>query len=264
MATRTTGANPLVSGGKNYFQNLNLAAGIPGTTFDATYENSTQENICGTIELLGGTLDGTDSNQLGPLLMASLAPRIPSAPQLLTTSGTLTVPAGVTVIKRLLLWGGGGSGAYQSSATSAGGGGGGALCVAYDVPVTAGANLTYVIGAGGAALGAGGPGNPGGATSIVINGTTYSAGGGGGGSSVGIETASATASGGLLNILGAAGRATSSTRCGDGGSSPHGGSGGSGAQGQGANGTSPGGGGAGTTVVSSGAGAAGAILVEWG
>ena len=180
----------------------------------------------------------------------------------LTTSGTFTVPAGVTTLRRVALWGGGGSGAFNSTLADTGGGGGGALCLVCDVSVTPGQTCSYTIGAGGAALSANSAGNAGGATSMTIGATTYTAGGGTGGSATGIQVSGGAATNGTFNFAGGNGMAVGSSRTGDGGAAPQGGGGGSGSNGQGGAGVFPGGGGAGTNITGGG-GANGAGLVEW-
>ncbi len=91
------------------------------------------------------------------------------------TSTTWTVPTGVTAIDILVVGAGGGGGSEGG-----GGGGGGEVRTATGISVTAGASASISVGTGGIA-GSHTPGvssGPGGASSLVINSTTYSAGGG--------------------------------------------------------------------------------------
>lgn len=91
-----------------------------------------------------------------------------------STSTTWTVPTGVTAIDILLVGGGGGGGS-----DGGGGGGGGEVRQATGISVSAGASASITVGTGG--IGNihgqtnGTNGNP---SSLVINGTTYSANGG--------------------------------------------------------------------------------------
>ena len=132
-----------------------------------------------------------------------------------TSSGTFTVPTGVTNALIFACGGGGGSGGATSGASgrqASGGGGGGGDVVLQPVAVTSGASITVTIGAGGtagvAANGAGGVGGNttfgslltaagggggGGSNTSATSGTVvsipnYSAGGGGGGGARGDAT----------------------------------------------------------------------------
>ena len=218
-----------------------------------------------------------------------------------TSSGTFTVPTGVTTIYVSGCAGGGGGGAGagnnngQSSLVGGGGGGGGGAgqsVLKQSFSVTSGATITVTIGAAGTAgaggvVGAGGAGGAGGNTtltggaSLTLTGGTGGSGGaavvsnaigqggGGGSGGAGFPNGSAGGDGNYAGLGGA------------GASSPFGGGGGSGraatntsayqvgsaAGGYGAGG---GGGGAGygqaSTAVTGGAGAvgtAGLIVFEW-
>jgi hypothetical protein len=94
------------------------------------------------------------------------------------SSGTFTVPAGVTAVW-VTMCGGGGSGFANGSSNPAPGGAAGAYCIKRAVSVTPGASITVTIGAGGAGVLAGPTaGNDGGSTSF---GSVSVSGGGGGG-----------------------------------------------------------------------------------
>lgn len=72
--------------------------------------------------------------------------------QTFTSSGTFTVPAGVTRVTVKAWGGGGGGGGADSNGTenrAGGGGGGGAFVVNNNVTVTPGANITVTVGGGG-------------------------------------------------------------------------------------------------------------------
>lgn len=103
------------------------------------------------------------------------------------SSRNWTVPPDVTSIDLFLVGGGGGGGIFGTltNATGAGGGGGGGRTRSYTgIAVTPGQSLPVVVGAGGAvAVSKYGTGGMGGATSITINGTTYTVNGGDGGRS---------------------------------------------------------------------------------
>ncbi len=92
----------------------------------------------------------------------------------ISTSTTWTVPAGVTAIDILVVGAGGGGGS-----DGGGGGGGGEVRITTGISVGAGVSATITVGSGGNGSIHGGAGSsPGGSSSLVISGTTYSAGGG--------------------------------------------------------------------------------------
>jgi hypothetical protein len=66
-----------------------------------------------------------------------------------TSSGTFSVPVGVTSLSEVLVVGGGGPGASASSATGSGGGGAGGLIFMPEYPVTPGGTVTVTVGEGG-------------------------------------------------------------------------------------------------------------------
>jgi len=112
-----------------------------------------------------------------------------------TSSGTFTVPAGVTTVWVTMSGGGGSGSVCNNSAAKLGGGGAGAYCNKQAVVVTPGASITVTIGAGGAGVtdSAGfqteTSGNAGSATSFgslsVSGGAAGSSAGGGAGGAVG-------------------------------------------------------------------------------
>lgn len=134
-----------------------------------------------------GTFQGAGTGALGGSIT-----RYTQTPTI-TTSQTIPVPNGVQRIEALLI-GGGGSGGYYNFNTAAGGGGfgGGAII---EIPVT-GQPLQVVIGAGGAAVTGGAPGNNGSPTYVVSAGTRYAEVGGGGGGGSGASGAADAAKGG--------------------------------------------------------------------
>jgi hypothetical protein len=87
-------------------------------------------------------------------------------------SATFVVPAGITSVSVVVVGGGGGG---PASTCNCGGGGGGGLCYLNSIPVTPGASIPVVVGAGGAAGAVG--------TQSSFNGTLIAYGGGAGSSS---------------------------------------------------------------------------------
>ena len=179
-----------------------------------------------------------------------------------TSSGTFTIPTGVTKIKMTIVGGGGNGSAGTTSGSNklgGGGGGGGGAAIKYLTGLTPGNTLTVTVGSAGN-------------TSSVASGTQS------------ITTVSATGNGGLgssgdINIRGGAGTpylGAPTTNGGDvrggiGGSSIMGGGGGSGQGGAGGAGGAYGGGGGGGgfsggccgSAAGGGAGAAGVVLIEY-
>lgn len=154
-----------------------------------------------------------------------------------TGSGTYTVPAGTTMLV-VELWGGGGGGAGGSATTNGyGNGGGGGGAYAKKTITSPSSSYSYSVGAGGAAVLKGLPGNNGGDTTfgstLVVakggSGGAYSASGGGAGGAGG------TGSTGDATYTGGSGAAGSTSYAGGGG-----GGAGSGGNGGNASGTTAG------------------------
>lgn len=122
-------------------------------------------------------------------------PSIVTNYQQFTTSGTFTVPSGVTIVQVLIVGGGGGGGTV-----GAGGGGGGGVKFLQNYKVTPAASLNVVVGAGGSPA-------SGGASSRWAD-TEYGWGGGGGPSLT--DRSFGAAGGAQLGASGSGAGATSS------------------------------------------------------
>jgi len=135
--------------------------------------------------------------------------------QVFTSTGTFTVPAGVSAVKVTVIGGGGGGGGTPSSSGTGhtGGGGGGGVSIGYVTGLTPNGTVSITVGAGGA----GGTGNTTGATGGTSSFGAYcSATGGAGGAGAGSGGyggggAGGTGSGGSINISGFPGSAANST-----------------------------------------------------
>ena len=114
-----------------------------------------------------------------------------------STSGTWTVPAGVTSVTVYVYGAGGGSGGAKAALNdNASGGGGGGACAISTLSVSGGQVYNYTVGAGGTAGAATGTnGGVGGTSSFTGTGGTVSANGGGGGGGVAVTTGAAGAAG---------------------------------------------------------------------
>ena len=171
-----------------------------------------------------------------------------------TTSGTYTVPAGVTSLK-IECWGGGGAGGGcpKDNNNTGGGGAGGAFKTA-TVAVTPGQVINYTVGAGGVPVSGGNGGNGGNSTFLTVT-----ANGGQGGTAGigpnGIGIGGATTIGDFNGGAGANGVPASPSNGGPGGGGA--GNGGSGAAGSGITG-----GAGGTGAIPGGAGANGPVILE--
>jgi len=127
-----------------------------------------------------------------------LAPAIES----FTSSGTFSVPSGITSVDVLVVAGGGGSGSAEYAHVASGGGGAGGLIFKPGFPVTPGGTVTVTVGCGGA--GGGGSHCSGGNGQDSVFGT-LTAKGGGGGASLGRGPLSNAAQDGIGNSGGSGG-----------------------------------------------------------
>lgn len=174
-----------------------------------------------------------------------------------TSSGTFTVPAGVSKIDIFCVGGGGGGGGSRGGGgdtnrnNAGGGGGGGYTAYKINYAVTAGSKLAVTVGAGGAAGPAG--------TTAMTDRTKAGKGGTGGTSSVGSICSASGGSGGQCGFSSTYSKGTSG-HGGDGGAGGSGGGGGAGSGGGGnckggdggSNGGAGGSGGRGDAVFSTG------------
>jgi hypothetical protein len=132
----------------------------------------------------------------------------------LTSSGTWTVPAGVTSVSVLAVGGGGGGGGGVTASTvgSGGGGGGGGVVYAQNYPVTPGAPITVTVGAGGVSGGAANGSNGGAGGNSVFDALTALGGGGGGSYNGGSVNGTTGGSGGGAGQVGGANAGSASTQ----------------------------------------------------
>ena len=186
-----------------------------------------------------------------------------------SSSGTWTVPAGVTKISILCIGaGGGGSGITSSGGYSGGAGAGGTLGYANNISVTPGEVLTATVGASGTAGVRNGSGGGTGGLSKLVNSsatTLCSANGGGGaaqGGAGGLASSTYTGTSGYSGGAGGAGLRFSRGG-GGGGAGGYSGTGGTGQSGSstsaGAAGSGGGGGGGGSTTTSPGISGGGGV-----
>ncbi|MCJ8291645.1 MAG: T9SS type A sorting domain-containing protein [Crocinitomicaceae bacterium] len=145
-----------------------------------------------------------------------------------SSSGSWIVPCGVTTAT-FEIWGGGGGGGGDGSngfPAGSGGGSGGYSAVTF-AGLVAGNTYTFVVGNRGMGItgnASGGPSNNGGSTTLTGAGVSLTANGGTvGGSNGGPGGVGGTASGGLTNIIGNTGGASTATISGIGSGSPNGG-----------------------------------------
>lgn len=198
------------------------------------------------------------------------------------TTGTWTVPAGVTSVSVVCIGGGGGGVYFGTNGTSGGGGGGGGGGTTYRnaIAVTAGEVLSYAVGGGGSKKATSSTGNGGFATTFSRGATVLvGSSGGSGGNGALVASPYGGGAGGSVNSTGSTGYGTGGS--GTAGSSTTGGNGGNGAPysgtgtaggnvGASALGTSPGGGTlygvggkGGTASTTATDGGAGALRVMW-
>lgn len=236
---------------------LTVLRGQEGTT-------ATTWDVGDNVQLLltAGVLTGfSQSSQINPNI------------QSFTTSGTFTVPAGVTQVEVTTI-GGGGAGGSGNSTLPGGGGGSGGVGVAIITGLTPGASIPIVVGSGGAPASAGNTGGNGG-TSSFGSGPSIEATGGYGGEG-GLSGSGGGVPGGAAGFSGSAGYGNYGSY-GSGGN-PSNGQGGTGGGpgnglgyfGSGVNGLAAlgyggggGGGSAGGSGSTGGAGGGGIVIVKW-
>jgi len=142
------------------------------------------ENSSGKFERLPPGASGTVlySNGDGVLPSYGTLTSTTSNSIFVTTSGTVTIPAGINRIYISGTGGGGGGGGFGGGSNNGGGGGGsGAYCIDLYMAVTASTAYSVTIGAGGSGAAANTNGGSGGTTTFSGNTMTISLSGGGGG-----------------------------------------------------------------------------------
>lgn len=90
----------------------------------------------------------------GTTWIAAQTPYVGSRAQVFTSSGTFSIPTGVTAVKVTLVGGGGGSGGAKGNSASSsvsGGAGGAAVAIKFLTGLTPGATLSVTVGSGGTA-----------------------------------------------------------------------------------------------------------------
>lgn len=210
-------------------------------------------------------LDSVDSN-----VTSSTVSGHPIGQQNFTSSGTFTVPTGVTSVDIVAVGAGGGGGSSDKDDETGGGGGGGALAYVNTVSTTPGESLTVTVGTGGAGgAGGGDNGAAGNASSVSRSGTILvQANGGGGGQHIGAGGAGGTVvtgTGGAGGAGGAGSDRNSTDAGGGGGAGGYSGNGGAGAAfndgggGSAGSGGAAGGGGSGTSNAARGGGGVGIL-----
>lgn len=243
----------------------------------------------GTLSTAGSTGNKTvtlGTNAYYGVMLLALRASL-SSPTTYTSSGTFTVPSGVTQLT-VQCWGGGGGGSTVTSNNRRGGGGGGGAYATSLVNVTPGNIYSVVVGAGGSANSAGGNSSFG--TSLVVaaggsGGTNNSATAGSGGTTTAstgtIKYAGGNGANGGSQYSGGGGGGAGSTGAGGNaptaasgsygsGTSLYGGNGGASVSGSsnGNAGNTYGGGGSGSVTNSNtdragGSGAPGQVIISW-
>lgn len=188
---------------------LALKAPLASPTFTGTVTadvltttgNATIGNASADTHTLNGNLTLSNSPTAGPLVVGSLQARILLAVQTFTASGTYTPTTGARAVRVRMVGGGGGGGGSDGNGTGISTGAGGASGSYWEKYIVIGATFSGgsvtcgAAGTGGAT--GGGTGGTGGDSTVVINGTTYTAKGGLGGAYHGTSTSPLSAAGGL-------------------------------------------------------------------
>jgi hypothetical protein len=173
-------------------------AGLSGLTAGAVHYLDSATAGALTLTQTRSAVILADSETSGVLLMTGIVPPFPVTGALFASSGTWTVPDGVTRVTSIIVGGGGGGGGGRRDAATytvtsggavsdqlftirygAGGGAGGMMQVTFDtVP---GENISYSVGGGGAGGTGANYGISGGASSITLDTVVFAAQGGEGG-----------------------------------------------------------------------------------
>ena len=265
--TYANGAGQSAASAHTYEINAQAYANsINPATFNAV--TATKLKNARTISLTGNvtgsaTFDGSDNASITATVAndshthtsATVPPGGIGGYQLFTTSGTFTVPTGVTSVYVTMCGGGGGGGGGDGGSWVGAGGGGGGSYVNKQLTVTPGTGYTITIGAGGAGGARNANGSAGGSTSF---GALLTAGGGGGGTNAVSPTGGSAGTGDFKGRAGVYG-SMDTTGVKSGGDSLFG----FGGMTYGAPGTGYGGGGNGQTSGSGGAGSPGFAIIMW-
>jgi len=129
----------------------NTAANGGTATFTGTF--SSLENSDTVYNFILRAVDAASNTSSRSFSFTALGPQL----ETFSSSGTFSVPTGVTALTEVLVVAGGGGGGGGQPCDSGGGGGGGGLIYMPNYPVTPGGTITVTVGCGGA----GGPQNPG-------------------------------------------------------------------------------------------------------
>jgi hypothetical protein len=136
--------------------NITQAGGNQGTFMGAFSNTSLDSTAITSVNLIGASgynfAVGSTATLYGYTIEATSLTKY-LVQQTFTSSGTFTVPTGVTSLQVLCVGGGGGGGGGNTNESDlcGGGGGGGGLTYHNNFSVTPGASLSYTIGAGGGA-----------------------------------------------------------------------------------------------------------------
>ena len=155
----------------------------------------------GQVTVTTGSIATIPTAPFVPYKLPQLAPGF-SRVQVFNSSGTFTVPAGVTLVKVRLVGGGGGGGGGDPAHCGSGGGAGGYSEGVFSV--TQGSALSITVGAGGVSNSGDNPAAGGGTSQVASLGISATGGGGGtaGAGAYNPGAAGGVGSGGYLNCLG--------------------------------------------------------------
>ena len=202
-----------------------LPAGLSGTSTSSGYVISGTPSAVGSNTTSNFTIRAKDVNSNTADRAFSITVLAP-AYQSFTSSGTFSVPSGVTAVDVLVVAGAGGG---AGGGSGGGGGGAGGLIFRPGFPVTPGGTVSVTVGCGGAgSTVANQDNNPGSSGQDSVFGTITAKGGGGGGSINQAGLPGGSGGGNGRDKPGAGGSATQPTQPGDSGTYGFGNSGGSG------------------------------------
>jgi len=143
-------ADPESGGDVTYtLESGSLPAGLSGTSTSSGYVISGDATGVGSDTTSTFTIRAADVNSNTSDREFSITIQAPRF-QVFTSSGTFSVPSGITTVDVLVVAGGGGGGSGHQNGYGAGGGGAGGLIFRPAFPVTPGGTVSVTVGCGGA------------------------------------------------------------------------------------------------------------------
>ena len=136
-----------VQGGATGTGTVTLLAPVTNTNRTITLPDAT-----GTVQVSGTAISGTTGTFSGGVVFGDATTQTTASTyiggrgQVFTSSGTFTVPAGITAAKVTVIGGGGNGGGATGTNSAGGGGGGGGVAIEFVTGLTPGGTVTVTVG----------------------------------------------------------------------------------------------------------------------